>query len=139
MVFVIDSINAATGVMSEGENASLGDKLKAINDTCIHSGMAAIVISHVNKEGGVYGPRGLEHMSDANIVIQVTRGGPYDELRTIRATKNRFHATGRYGAFRLLENGVSWTEEDPTGDEVEEMRQKKAKKSSRFDNEGGFE
>lgn len=103
-VLVIDSLNASTAVESNGENASLVDKLQATAELCVQSGMTAIVISHVNADGEIYGPTTLEHASDINMWIRVSP----DETREIGSSKNRFHRTGPYGSFKLVESGIQW-------------------------------
>jgi DNA repair protein RadA/Sms len=106
-VLAIDSLNASTGVESHGENASLADRLQAVAKWCIDTGCTAIVISHVNKDGEVYGPTTLEHTSDINMHIAVDEE---TEIRTIKCSKNRFGPTGIYGEFKLVQSGIAWVE-----------------------------
>lgn len=125
-ILVLDSLNGCTGVESHGENANLSDKLKSLSEFCLAHGTTAIVISHINKDNQVFGPRTLEHMSDINMVIEKIEGGELDEVRVIRATKNRFGPTGRYAAFRHAESGLVWTSDDE--ESLTAQREKKAKR-----------
>lgn len=111
-VLVIDSINACHGIDSGGQNVALNDRLDMVNQAVIEQKMTAILISHVNGEGEVYGPTTLEHMCDILMSIRIMRGGPLDEVRVIEGKKNRFGMTGRYGAFRHIENGLARTDDD---------------------------
>ncbi|HNY48630.1 MAG TPA: AAA family ATPase, partial [Casimicrobium sp.] len=109
-ILVIDSLNACHGIDSHGQNVALNDRLDLINQAVIRQKMTAILISHVNGDGEIFGPTTLEHMSDILMTMKVVRGGPADEVRVIEGKKNRFGPTGRYGAFRHVENGLTRTE-----------------------------
>jgi DNA repair protein RadA/Sms len=66
------------------------------------SGVPVILVGHVTKEGDVAGPRVLEHMVDAVLYLE---GERYQELRVLRAQKNRFGATTELGLFEMTERG----------------------------------
>lgn len=65
--------------------------------------ITVLIIGHVTKEGDVAGPRVLEHMVDAVIQFEGDKQATY---RLLRASKNRFGATGEIGVFRMEENGL---------------------------------
>jgi DNA repair protein RadA/Sms len=75
------------------------------------SGRAVFLIGHVTKEGDVAGPRVLEHMVDAVLYLE---GERYQELRVLRAQKNRFGATTEIGLFEMVEAGMQQVA-DPAG------------------------
>jgi DNA repair protein RadA/Sms len=81
----------------------------------IRAGKAAsipiLLVGHVTKDGDVAGPRVLEHMVDAVLYLE---GDRYQELRIVRAQKNRFGATTEIGLFEMAEDGLKEVA-DPSG------------------------
>ena len=65
--------------------------------------------AHVTKEGSIAGPKTLEHMVDA--VISFERNS--DDVRFLRAFKNRFGSVDELGIFQMTESGLV-TLEDPS-------------------------
>ena len=61
------------------------------------------VVAHVTKSGELAGPRIVEHMVDA--VLQFY-GERTQDLRILRAVKNRFGTTSEIGAFEMREEGL---------------------------------
>ena len=66
-------------------------------------GASVIIVGHVNKEGGIAGPKVLEHMVDAVIYFEGDRRQPH---RIVRAIKNRFGSTNEIGVFEMCEAGL---------------------------------
>ncbi|MCL2169394.1 MAG: DNA repair protein RadA [Defluviitaleaceae bacterium] len=66
-------------------------------------GMATIIVGHVTKDGAIAGPKILEHMVDCVLYFEGERHGGF---RLIRATKNRFGATGEIGIFEMAHDGL---------------------------------
>ena len=65
--------------------------------------VAMLVICHTTKEGNVAGPRVVEHIGDAMLIIEVMEGTRFRELR---AQKNRFGSTNELGILAMMpENG----------------------------------
>lgn len=67
-------------------------------------GASVIIVGHVNKEGGIAGPKVLEHMVDAVLYFEGDRSQPH---RIIRAIKNRFGSTNEIGVFEMCEDGLN--------------------------------
>jgi DNA repair protein RadA/Sms len=67
-------------------------------------GCAVILVGHVNKEGGISGPKILEHMVDAVLYFEGDRRQAY---RLIRAIKNRYGSTNEIGVFEMGDRGLS--------------------------------
>ena len=67
------------------------------------SGMAAVLVGHVTKEGTIAGPRVLEHLVDTVVEME---GDRHHALRLTRATKNRYGATGEVGCFEMTGEGL---------------------------------
>lgn len=66
-------------------------------------GIAVIMVGHVNKEGGIAGPKVLEHMVDAVLCFEGEQRHAY---RVIRATKNRFGSISELGVFEMTGSGL---------------------------------
>lgn len=67
-------------------------------------GISVILVGHVNKEGGIAGPKVLEHMVDAVLYFEGDRRQSY---RIIRAVKNRYGSTDEIGVFEMTDSGLS--------------------------------
>jgi len=67
------------------------------------SGVPTLIVGHVTKDGGIAGPKTLEHLVD--VVLQLEGdGGPY---RILRAHKNRFGSTQEIGVFEMRGGGMA--------------------------------
>lgn len=66
-------------------------------------GIPTLLIGHVTKDGGVAGPRVLEHMVDAVLFFEGERGSQY---RILRSFKNRFGSTNEIGLFDMQGAGL---------------------------------
>jgi len=62
------------------------------------------IVAHVTKSGELAGPKIIEHLVDC--VLNFT-GERDQELRILRAYKNRFGTTSEIGAFEMTEEGLS--------------------------------
>lgn len=67
------------------------------------SGMSTVIVGHVNKDGGIAGPKVLEHMVDVVLSFEGERSQFY---RIIRASKNRFGSTNEIGVFEMGDKGL---------------------------------
>jgi DNA repair protein RadA/Sms len=67
------------------------------------SGTVLILVGHVTKDGSLAGPKVLEHMIDASIMLDSTDDSRY---RTLRSHKNRFGAVNELGVFAMTEQGL---------------------------------
>lgn len=66
-------------------------------------GTSLIIVGHVNKEGGIAGPKVLEHMVDAVLSFEGERSQTH---RIVRAIKNRFGSTNEIGVFDMTSEGL---------------------------------
>jgi DNA repair protein RadA/Sms len=73
--------------------------------------LATVLVGHVTKEGGLAGPRVLEHVVDTVLSFE---GERHHALRLLRAVKHRFGPTGELGLFEMGELGLSGVP-DPSG------------------------
>src|SRR5688572_25874803 len=67
------------------------------------TGTSVFLVGHVTKEGGIAGPRVLEHMVDAVLYFEGEIGSRF---RILRAFKNRFGAVNELGVFAMGEKGL---------------------------------
>jgi len=66
--------------------------------------------AHITKEGSIAGPKSLEHMVDTVISFEKNN----DEIRFLRALKNRFGSIDELGLFAMGEKGLSIVEDPST-------------------------
>ena len=93
-----DHISSAPGSISNVKEVAMAFIAKAKAE-----GISAILVGHVNKEGGIAGPKVLEHMVDAVLNFEGDRRQTY---RIIRANKNRFGSTNEIGVFEMTDKGL---------------------------------
>ena len=62
-----------------------------------------VLVGHVTKEGGLAGPRVLEHVVDTVLSFE---GDRHHALRLLRASKHRFGPTSELGLFEMTEAGL---------------------------------
>lgn len=62
-----------------------------------------VLVGHVTKEGGLAGPRVLEHVVDTVLSFE---GDRHHALRIMRAAKHRFGSTSELGVFEMTERGL---------------------------------
>ena len=67
------------------------------------AGVSVIIVGHVNKDGGIAGPKVLEHMVDTVLYFDGEKQYSY---RTLRAVKNRFGSTNEIGMFEMDAEGL---------------------------------
>ncbi|MGH9085689.1 MAG: DNA repair protein RadA [Acidimicrobiales bacterium] len=67
-------------------------------------GMATILVGHVTKDGGLAGPRVLEHLVDTVLAFE---GERHHALRLLRAAKHRFGSTDELGLFEMTDAGLA--------------------------------
>ena len=68
------------------------------------SAMASVLVGHVTKEGGLAGPRVLEHLVDTVLAFE---GERHHALRLLRAVKHRFGSTDELGLFEMTDAGLA--------------------------------
>ena len=62
-----------------------------------------ILIGHITKDGGIAGPKILEHMVDVVLQFEGDRNHIY---RILRAQKNRFGSTAELGIYEMVSHGL---------------------------------
>ncbi len=88
-ILIIDSIqtlNSSAVGSAQGSVTQVRECAAALISRIKTDGASLLIVGHVNKEGGIAGPKVLEHMVDAVISFEGDRGAPH---RVVRAVKNR--------------------------------------------------
>lgn len=105
-VVIIDSIQtvfADISSSSPGSVTQVRESSMLFINKAKAEGFSLILVGHVNKEGGIAGPKVLEHMVDAVLYFE---GEKQHSYRIIRAVKNRFGSTNEIGVFEMTERGL---------------------------------
>ena len=105
-VVIIDSIQtgfADISSSSPGSVTQVRESSMLFINKAKQEGFSLILVGHVNKEGGIAGPKVLEHMVDAVLYFE---GEKQHSYRIIRAVKNRFGSTNEIGVFEMTERGL---------------------------------
>lgn len=105
-VIVVDSIQTVYSdrlTSAPGSISQVRESAMAFIALAKSVGCAVILVGHVNKEGGISGPKILEHMVDAVLYFEGDRRQAY---RLIRAIKNRYGSTNEIGVFEMQDEGL---------------------------------
>ncbi len=103
---IVDSIQTMASDSSASSPGSVSQVRECAMRFIAHAkseGATILLVGHVNKEGGIAGPKVLEHMVDAVISFE---GERFSDFRILRATKNRYGSTDEIGVFRMSEEGL---------------------------------
>lgn len=93
-----DQLTAAPGSVSQVRETA-AKLVRYAKET----GTSVFLVGHVTKEGGIAGPRVLEHMVDAVLYFEGESGSRF---RVLRAFKNRFGAVNELGVFAMGDKGL---------------------------------
>ncbi|MGN1341032.1 MAG: DNA repair protein RadA [Oscillospiraceae bacterium] len=105
-IVIIDSIQTIT---SSGITSSAGSvvQVRECTNAFMHLAKSEeipiFIVSHVNKDGGIAGPKIMEHIVDTVLYFE---GDKQLSYRILRAIKNRFGSTNEIGVFRMDDDGL---------------------------------
>ena len=105
-VCVIDSVQTlhsgerSSAAGSVGQVREVAEKIMRVAKS---QRTAVLLVGHVTKDGGLAGPRVLEHLVDCVLQFEGERERTY---RTVRAVKNRFGSTNEAGVFEMRDDGL---------------------------------
>jgi DNA repair protein RadA/Sms len=105
-VCVIDSVQTLSAADLTGAAGSVGQVREVaarIVAVAKRRSIAVVLVGHVTKDGGLAGPRVLEHLVDCVLQFEGERERSY---RTLRAVKNRFGSTNDAGVFEMRQSGL---------------------------------
>lgn len=113
-MLIVDSVQTLQSAQVEGGAGGVS-QVRAVASSLIRvakeRNLPVIVVGHVTKDGGIAGPRVLEHLVD---VVCQFEGERHGRLRLLRAVKNRYGPTDEVGCFELTEKGIEGLA-DPSG------------------------
>jgi DNA repair protein RadA/Sms len=105
-VLVIDSIQTIWTELltaAPGSVSQVRESAARLVRYAKETGTSIFLVGHVTKEGGIAGPRVLEHMVDAVLYFEGEAGSRF---RILRAFKNRFGAVNELGVFAMGDKGL---------------------------------
>ena len=105
-VLVIDSIQTIwteTLTAAPGSVGQVRESAARLVRYAKETGTSIFLVGHVTKDGGIAGPRVLEHMVDAVLYFE---GESDSRFRVLRAFKNRFGAVNELGVFAMSDRGL---------------------------------
>ena len=103
---IVDSIQTVfdgTVTGSAGSVTQVRESAARLMRLAKETGIPIFLVGHVTKEGAIAGPRVLEHIVDSVLYLE---GDRRQELRLLRAMKNRFGSAEEIGVFAMAENGL---------------------------------
>jgi DNA repair protein RadA/Sms len=103
---IVDSIQTVTDAGFEGSAGSVTQVRESagrLMRLAKELGVPIFLVGHVTKEGAIAGPRVLEHIVDTVLYLE---GDRRQELRVLRAMKNRFGSAEEIGVFAMGEAGL---------------------------------
>jgi len=105
-VVIIDSIQAIFSVDvagAPGNIAQIRECTSQLFRLAKKEGWTLFLVGHITKEGGIAGPKLLEHMVDVVIYFE---GDNLYQYRILRSLKNRYGAVNEIGLFLMESNGL---------------------------------
>lgn len=105
-ITIIDSIQIINDVNVTSASGSVA-QVKACTSKLMEiakkENIALIIIGHVTKDGGIAGPKTLEHLVDTVLYLE---GERFQTYRLLRSIKNRFGTTNEIGIFQMENSGL---------------------------------
>lgn len=95
---VCDDVDAAPGSVSQVRQAA-AELMRAAKENDV----TVVLVGQVTKDGGLAGPRLLEHLVDCVLMFE---GEEMRAHRVLRAVKNRFGSTNETGIFEMRPTGL---------------------------------
>jgi len=113
-LLIVDSVQTITAPGVDGTPGGvtqIREVTSALMAVAKQQSLTTVLVGHVTKDGAIAGPRALEHLVD---VVLHFEGDRHQQLRMVRALKNRFGPTDEVGCFELGEYGLIGLP-DPSG------------------------
>ena len=105
-ILVVDSIqtlHSQTIDASPGTVSQIRETTSELLRFAKETTTPVILIGHITKDGGIAGPKILEHMVDVVLQFEGDRNHIY---RILRAQKNRFGSTSELGIYEMVSQGL---------------------------------
>ena len=103
---IVDSIQTVFSVKLQSAPGSIGQVREAATQLLFGAkgqNIPTFLVGHVTKEGGLAGPKALEHVVDTVLYFE---GERHHSHRVVRAVKNRFGAVSELGVFEMTDAGL---------------------------------
>jgi DNA repair protein RadA/Sms len=103
---IIDSIQTMHTETANGTSGSIAQVRECTNIFCRTAkayDIPIFIVGHVNKDGGIAGPKVMEHIVDTVLMFEGDKQYTY---RILRAAKNRFGSTNEIGVFEMTGRGL---------------------------------
>ena len=103
---IVDSIQTVFSIKLQSAPGSIGQIREAATQLLFNAkgqNVPTFLVGHVTKEGGLAGPKALEHIVDTVLYFE---GERYHSHRIVRAVKNRFGAVSELGVFEMTAAGL---------------------------------
>ena len=105
-LLVVDSIQTIYSLNLASAPGSVGQVREAATHLLFNAkrgNLPTILVGHVTKDGGLAGPKVLEHVVDTVLYFE---GERHHSHRVVRAVKNRFGAVSELGVFEMTGAGL---------------------------------
>ncbi|HKZ92925.1 MAG TPA: DNA repair protein RadA [Candidatus Limnocylindrales bacterium] len=105
-LLLVDSVQTVSLDELDGPPGSVGQVREVaarLGAYAREQGVPVLLIGHVTKDGSLAGPRTLEHLVDAVLMLE---GDRYGSLRLLRALKNRHGSTEEVGVLEMTAAGL---------------------------------
>ncbi len=106
LLLVVDSIQTVSIDDLDGPPGSVGqvrESAARLGAFARAQAVPVLLVGHVTKDGTLAGPRTLEHLVDAVLMLD---GDRYASLRLLRALKNRHGSTEEVGVMEMTPDGL---------------------------------
>ena len=103
---IVDSIQTVTDSSLNGSAGSVTqvrESAARLMRLAKETAIPIFLVGHVTKEGAIAGPRVLEHIVDTVLYLE---GDRRQDLRLLRAMKNRFGSAEEIGVFAMADGGL---------------------------------
>ncbi|MGB2713734.1 MAG: DNA repair protein RadA [Vicinamibacterales bacterium] len=103
---IVDSIQTVFSLKFQSAPGSIGQVRESATQLLFAAkgqNIPTFLVGHVTKEGGLAGPKALEHIVDTVLYFE---GEKHHSHRIIRAVKNRFGAVSELGVFEMTGAGL---------------------------------
>ena len=105
-LLIVDSIQTVFSLKLQSAPGSIGQVREAATHllfTAKGRNLPTFLVGHVTKDGGLAGPKALEHIVDTVLYFE---GERHHAHRVVRAVKNRFGAISELGLFEMTGQGL---------------------------------
>lgn len=103
---VVDSIQTITSEVvssAAGSITQVRECASQLTRLAKEKEIPLFIVSHVNKDGAIAGPKVMEHIVDTVLLFE---GDRLMQYRMLRAAKNRFGSTNEIGIFEMNSSGL---------------------------------